>query len=139
MSRKAKIEAVINEYINVRKDIFTAIQNSQGVSPTVSRLNAKKQELVQTAFNLLSEKEQVLIYNGFAEIIENKIPGCSAKEMKSYLTQSQTENYFNCLELQKTEIKNLFTHEIFSRTTIVDLEDGILVCSGGYHNGECYQ
>lgn len=139
MSRKSKIEALINEYIDVRKSIYTAIQSSQGLSPTVIALNAKKHELIQTAFKLLSDKELAVVYNDFAEVIQNKVPGCSAKEMKSYLTQPQSENYFNCLELQQAEMKNLFNHEIFSRTTIVDLEDGILVCSGGYHNGECYQ
>lgn len=44
----------------------------------------------------------------FKEIMDTRFSGCSKEEMNNYITASNKDMYFNCLDLQKDAIVKLF-------------------------------
>ena len=95
----------------------------------------------QKILDSLNHREYDVFAEGFQEIIGMvgaKIPGCSTQEMGVYMKNANSDAYFNCLELQKNALIELADDVIRPVTTILDTEDGIIVCNGLYLDGICY-
>lgn len=59
--------------------------------------------------------------------------------MRNYILESNTDQYMQCMELQKTAILKVIEDKVILRETIVDFEGGILLCPAGeYYDGKCH-
>ena len=140
MSKQDNIKELIKKYMDARVAIYDSIQK-QGTSSATETLNQKKKDLSQEILDSVNDREYNAFAKGFQEaigMVGSKIPGCSTKEMGTYLKNANGDTYFNCLLLQENALIELVDNVIRPRVTLVDAEDGIIVCNGLYHDGICH-
>ncbi len=135
MSREDKIKKLVAQYIDVREKVYHSI-TTEGLSSNSRSLNQEKKGLEKTILDSLNHREYDVFAKGFQEIIGmsgSRIPGCSTQEMGVYLKNSNSVAYLNCLNLQKNALIELVDEVVRPLVTIVDAEDGIIVCNGICH------
>lgn len=135
MARKEKIKSFINEYIDIRKSVYAAIQGRNG--PLLDELKQSKQLATNKMADFLSIREYKAFLNSFQEIVKDKVPECSSEEMGVYL-RNGSQKYFDCLNQQQAALEELAEQLIHPTVTILDLEDGIMSCNGVFVDGSCY-
>ena len=140
MSRKDEIKELVGRYVDTRVSIYHSIQK-EGLSTSTQVLNQEKKELNKKIFDLVNDREFEVFTKGFQQaigMVDSKISGCSTHEMGIYIKNANSATYFNCLNLQKNALIKLVDDIVHPIVTLVDMEDGIIICSGIYHDGVCH-
>jgi len=137
MTRISKMFEILEEYISLRQNIYGAIQAQN--SPLVAELNARKHLLINVLFSYLSIREHDHFQTNIQKIISGVSEGCKSQDMKNYISLGHKQPYFSCLEKQKNDIKNFIEENLVKSVTLIETDDGFIICNGEFYHGVCHE
>ena len=136
MSRKVKMLEILEKYISIRKNIYSALQERN--SSSLDSLNSQKHELVSKLFSFLSDREYGFFKDKIQQLISGISKNCQLEDMKNYISYGEQGKYFGCLEEQKKSIAKFIEENLVKSVTLVETEDGVMMCNGEFYHGVCH-